>query len=677
MPKRPWKTNGLRRSAGRWLARYLRFVHSTSRVQFEPDDGVDVMIAGTPQIIAMWHGQFMLIPTVNPSDRVRTQAMVARHGDGDLIGEVLNGFNISMIRGAGAGDRKRDRGGATALRAAIRALDAGDNVAMTADVPPGPARVAGPGIVTLARLSGKPIRPVAVASSNYRAFDTWSRMTLNLPFSRIACVVGEPISVAADADDMAMAEALCQVQAELDRVTERAYAVARADPTRATPPHALPHDAPPVPMGTRLRAYRALSRGAAPFVPAILRRRQKTGKEDPARLDERLGITNRPRPAGPMLWVHAASVGETNAVLPMMREIADRRPDVNLLLTTGTRTSAELAERRISDLAVHQFVPVDMPEAVSRFLNHWRPDLCVLTESEIWPNLIIETDRRDIPIVIINARMSARSYKRWRRSKGFAGPLFSRVRLVLAQNEKIARQFANVGARNVEAVGNLKIDAPPLPVDNGERARLATAIGDRPRLLAASTHPGEDETVLDARAQIAAEIPDLLTIIAPRHPERGPEIKQLASELGLRCALRSAGEPLEPSTDVYVADTIGELGIFYSLCPVAFIGGSLAERGGQNPIEPTRFGCAIITGPHWYNFQDSFGMLLKSGGALQVQSAAELADAALGLLRSDVDLRRQQQNADESLKHLSGAQDRTVSALLGFLNDSEDIKRAS
>lgn len=677
MPKRLWNKDGLRRLSGRLLARYVRLVYATSRVVAEPPDVSAALRENAPQIIAMWHGQFLLVPIVAPQSGSPTRAMVARHGDGDLVGELLTSFGIEMIRGAGAGDRKRDRGGAAALRGALRALAEGDNVAMTADIPPGPARKSGIGIVVLAKMSGRPIRPCAVASSRYHAFDTWSRMTLNLPLSRIGVAVGEPITVARDADEATMAAALVQVENELNRVTQRAYELASADPTRATPPHALPPGTPPVPISTRLKLYRIASRAIAPFAPAILKRRLKRGKEDPERLTERLGEPSRPRPDGTVLWFHAASVGETNAALPVIRDIATQRPEIHILLTTGTRTSAQLADARLDGAAVHQFVPVDTLEAVSRFLDHWRPDVAVFTESEIWPNLIIETDRRDVPIILMNARMSPKSYQRWRRRKRFSRPLFSRLRLVLAQNQRLARQFATIGARDIRAIGNLKIDAPALPVDQDELRRLQAQIAGRPILLAASTHGNEEETVLAARATISREIPGLLTLIAPRHPDRGNEISDLAKGAGLTVARRSANEPITPQTDVYIADTIGELGLFYSLAKVAFIGGSLVPRGGQNPIEPVRLSCAVITGPHWDNFPDSYEALLRAEGAISVRSADELAAAAVRLLTNEIDLHRQLQAAEDSIENLSGAQARTVAAITEFLPPKEGLKRAS
>jgi 3-deoxy-D-manno-octulosonic-acid transferase len=313
-----------------------------------------------------------------------------------------------------------------------------------------------------------------------------------------------------------------------------------------------------------------------------------------------------PRPHGTLAWFHAASVGETNAILPLMSALAEQRPALSFLLTTGTVTSARLAAERLGPRAVHQYAPLDAPEYVRSFLDHWKPDLGVFTESEIWPNLILESAARNIPLALVNARMTKRSYRRWRRSPGIARPLFSRFSLVLTQNDALTRRFKTLGAAAASSAGNLKIDTPPPPVNVAELARLKPALDGRPLLIAASTHEGEDAIVAEAHRQLRRTLPDLCTIIAPRHPERGEAISELLKAQGLKAARRSLGALPERTCDAYIADTIGELGTLYKLAPVAFIGGSLVDRGGQNPIEAVRQGAAVITGPHWQNFSDTY-----------------------------------------------------------------------
>jgi len=665
----------LHRLAGRAIARYVDLVYRTSRIVNEPANPSEFIRLHSPFILAMWHGQFLMLPRLDRGG-LKVRSMVARHNDAELIGQVLESFGMEMIRGAGAGSRRRDRGGAYALRAALRTLENGESVAMTADIPPGPARTAGQGIVTLARLSGRPILPVATATSRYKAFNTWSRMTLNLPFSKLAVVVGEPIHVGRDEDEASLERARLAVQAGLNAATARAYELAGADPARATPPHP-DSPAPPARPGLSLKAYRTLTSCSRPLAPRVLDSRAKRGKEDLSRRDERLGRATVPRPEGCLVWVHAASVGETNAILPLLPALRAKKPDLRFLVTTGTVTSAQIAARRLDPRDIHQYVPVDIPEAVGRFLDHWRPELAVFTESEVWPNLILETASRSIPLALVNARMSNRSYERWRKWRGVSEPLFSRFAIVLAQNERLARRFRELGARLTVDVGNLKIDAPPPVADAAEVHRLTDSLADRPFLLAASTHEGEEEVIYAAHRMLAESLDGFCTIVVPRHPGRGESLAAFFGEKGARVAQRSKGEMPGPETDLYIADTLGELGTFYALSPVAFVGGSLVPRGGQNPIEAVRHNAVVLTGPHWANFPDAYRALLRRKAAIQVRSALDLAVAVKSLLGDEVELARMRSSAQDALSSLSGALDRTVDALLPLLPDGEGLRRAS
>jgi 3-deoxy-D-manno-octulosonic-acid transferase len=674
MAHSPQHKSRLKVYAGRAIARYMRYVHRTSRIILEPADARERIHCNHPFILAMWHGQFLMMPTLHIGG-YRVSAILARHTDADLLGEILPRFDIELVRGAGAGARMRDRGGVYALRTAVKVLKEGSTFSMTADVPPGPARVAGAGIVTIARLSGRPIVPFAVASSRYVALRTWSRMTINLPYSTLAYVIGEPIWVPADADEAAIERYRREVEAGLNAVTLRAYKAAGADPARATPPDPSTFRAA---LGFQLRTYRGATSLMRLAAPALLKFRERQGKEDPRRLKERLGEPSVARATGPLLWLHAASVGETNAVLPLMEQLESRCPDLGFLLTTGTVTSAGLAAQRLLPRAVHQYVPLDAPEYARKFLDHWRPDLAVFTESEIWPNLILETSARHIPLALVNARMSGRSFNRWRRSSALAEPLFSRFDIVLAQNEKLARHFTELGARKVLAIGNLKIDAPPPPVDVRELERLRAALGGRPVLVAASTHEGEEEIVAEAHRLLARKIGNICTIIAPRHPERGTGVAEHLKGLGYAVAQRSAGQLPSDRTDIYLADTIGELGTLYALTPVAFIGGSLVERGGQNPIEPIGHGAAVLTGPHWRNFRDFYRALIRHKGAREVANAEELAEAAAALLTSEAELQRMRAGAKTALVSLGGALERTADTLATLLPPTlEGVRRAS
>jgi len=377
--------------------------------------------------------------------------------------------------------------------------------------------------------------------------------------------------------------------------------------------------------------YRCASDAAGPVIAAMLDRRRAKGKEDPDRLDERRGIASVPRPDGPLIWIHAASVGEAVSMLSLADRLAGL-PGPRLLITTGTVTSARLLAGRMPAGAIHQYVPVDRIGWVRRFLDHWRPDLALWVESELWPNLVGEARRRQIPMVLLNARMSERSFRRWRWAPGFARNLLAGFALCLAQSETAAARLAALGAADVQTVGNLKYAADPLPADAAETARLDAAFGERPRWLAVSTHAGEEEAAAAAHRALAPGHPGLLTIIVPRHPARGPAIARALRKGGVAVALRSAGEPVGPDTDIYLADGMGELGLFFRLAEIAFVGGSLVPHGGHNPIEPARLGCAVLFGPHMGNFASIAAAFLAAGAARQVADTAALAETVGALL---------------------------------------------
>jgi 3-deoxy-D-manno-octulosonic-acid transferase len=652
-------------------AAYIRLVYNTSEVLRDPPDTDAKLFSEHPQIFAMWHGQFGMLPKIKPDRPADVACMVARHGDAELMGGVLERFGMRLIRGAGAGRRRRDRGGAAAFRGALSALEQGTTVAMTADCAPGPARKAGDGIVMLAKLSGRPVVPCAMATSRFVALKSWSAFTINLPFSKLGIVVGDPVRVPEDADSATLEAARVAIERGLNQATARAYDLAGAiDPlSPAKVKKAKPAFA--------LRAYQALTRYAAPVAPVLLEWRTRIGKEERTRRPERYGEASVARPSGFLAWFHAASVGETNAVLPVIEAIFADHPEIILLLTTGTVTSAKLARARLPKGAVHQYVPLDNQDYVRRFLEHWRPDLAVFVESEIWPNLVLETSALHIPLVLVNGRMSFRSFRRWRDRPGLSGPLFSAFSLVLAQNERMAQRFLGLGTRRAVPVGNLKADAPPPPVDLAGHKKLAAAFAGRTVWLAASTHPGEDDIAAVAHLAMKKARPDLLTVIVPRHPERGPFIARLLANANLKVALRSEGKLPEPGTDIYVADTIGELGLFYNLVPVALIGGSLVPHGGQNPVEAIKLGAAVMTGPHWRNFADAYDELLRAGGAVQVSDAQSLATTALLLLENAQARGRIMSRAEGAIARMGGALPRTISELEQFLPPKATLQHAS
>lgn len=389
-----------------------------------------------------------------------------------------------------------------------------------------------------------------------------------------------------------------------------------------------------------LALYRAVSSAGGPLIRLYLRRRLAIGKEDPTRLAERLGRSSRLRPPGPLIWIHAASVGESLSMLPLIVRLRESRPDHAVLLTTGTVTSARLMAKRLPEGAFHQYVPVDRAAYVRRFLDHWRPDLALWAESELWPNLLLATAGRGIPMVLVNARISLRSFARWQRHPRMIARLLAGFVLCLGQTEADARRLAQLGAPRTACVGNLKFAAPPLPADPDRLAALEEMLAGRPRWLAASTHPGEEVIAAAVHRSLKPRFPALLTTIVPRHPERGGEVAALLRRQGLIVARRSAGQPARAETDVYLADTLGELGLFYRALPIAFIGKSLTGRGGQNPLEAAQLGCAVVHGPHMNNFTEIAERLAAAGGAITVDDEPALSAAIGRLLEQPTEARR-------------------------------------
>jgi 3-deoxy-D-manno-octulosonic-acid transferase len=382
-------------------------------------------------------------------------------------------------------------------------------------------------------------------------------------------------------------------------------------------------------------AYAGIATLAAPALRLWLKRRVRRGKEWPERLPEREGIDTAPRPAGRLLWLHAASVGETVSVLPVLAALAGAAADVSVLMTTGTVTSADLLLRRLEEMNLdhrvrHRFVPLDVPAWAGRFLDHWRPDAAGFVESEVWPNLLHACAHRHIPVLLVNARLSARSFARWRRVPGLARAIFGGFAGVLAQSPADGERLAALGARDVSAPGNLKFAGLPLPAPAGELGRLRDLLAGRPVWLAASTHPGEDAQVLRAHDELALRHPHLLTVIVPRHPERGAGVAALAVPRPV--TRRSRGEPPPAASGVWVADTLGELGLLYAAIGIVFVGGSLVPHGGQNVLEPARQGCAIATGPHTHNFAEPVAALAEAGALSVVAGAAGLAAWAGAML---------------------------------------------
>ncbi|MBS1090504.1 DUF374 domain-containing protein [Gluconobacter sp. Dm-74] len=536
----------------------------------------------TPQngaVVAFWHRSLTLSPALwfwarSQEPRLQLRVLISRNPDGMLIADVVRPWGIIGIHGSSS-KNGRNKGGAAVLRTALKELHSGAIVGITPDGPRGPAEHVQPGAVALSRLAGCAVVPVGMACTSLR-LPSWDGLAFPLPFGRGALILGEPLFQPGASD----------LQNALNTLSGRAESIQRHHQS-----------------GVSEHLWRLTGTLFAPALTVMLRIRLQKGRELPDRLRERMGLGNTRRPAGRILWLHAASVGETLCALPLAEALLDARPELTLLFTTATVTGSEIVARHplFGKRIIHRFIPHDVPRWLRRFLNLWQPEGAVFVESELWPGIIAACSDRDIPVMLVNGRLSDRSSQRWGRLRAPARRMMGRLSWVAARGPEDAARFRALGAAPVYEDGDLKQDAPPLPYDEAEYNRLKALFGERPIFVAASTHPGEEDLVLQAAESARTLQPDLLTILVPRHPARGAELAER-----FQLPRRSAGEEPTPQTPVWLADTLGELGLFYRLADRCFLGNSLTGKGGgHNPFEPLRLGTPTATGPKMENWREA------------------------------------------------------------------------
>ena len=536
----------------------------------------------TPQngaVVAFWHRSLTLSPALwfwarSQEPRLQLRVLISRNPDGMLIADVVRPWGIIGIHGSSS-KNGRNKGGAAVLRTALKELQGGAIVGITPDGPRGPAEHVQPGAVALSRLAGCAVVPVGMACTSLR-LPSWDGLAFPLPFGRGALILGEPLFQPGAPD----------LQTALNTLSGRAESIQRHHQS-----------------GVSEHLWRLTGTLLAPALTVMLRIRLQKGRELPDRLRERMGLGDTRRPAGRILWLHAASVGETLCALPLAEALLDARPELTLLFTTATVTGSEIVARHplFGKRIIHRFIPHDVPRWLRRFLNLWQPEGAVFVESELWPGIIAACSDRDIPVMLVNGRLSDRSSQRWGRLRGPARRMMGRLSWVAARGPEDAARFRALGASPVYEDGDLKQDAPPLPYDEAEYNRLKALFGERPIFVAASTHPGEEDLVLQAAESARTLQPDLLTILVPRHPARGAELAER-----FQLPRRSAGEEPTPQTPVWLADTLGELGLFYRLADRCFLGNSLTGKGGgHNPFEPLRLGVPTATGPKMENWREA------------------------------------------------------------------------
>lgn len=382
-----------------------------------------------------------------------------------------------------------------------------------------------------------------------------------------------------------------------------------------------------------IKIYNTLIRILYPLVISrYIKKRKENGKEDIKRFNERIGRPTKKRPVGKLIWFHGASVGESISMLPLINKLLELYPTAHVMVTTGTLTSADIMAKRLPERAFHQYITIDNPVFTTRFIKHWQPDLVLWFESDFWPAMLSSIKRKNIPLILVNGRISNKSFKRWQQFDFISKELLGCFTFCLGQSEEDAYRLRILGAKDSMCLGNLKYAGLPIPIDKQTKSELQKEIGDRPTWLVGSTHNDEELKIGHKLKTIQEQVPNLLTIIAPRHPTRGEEIQKALAELGFKTALRSKGEKISKETEVYIADTIGEMGLWYSLCPIVFIGGSLIPHGGQNFIEPSRMRDAVIVGPYMHNFTDAMNRAKKADAIIQISDAEELKETIIQLL---------------------------------------------
>ena len=418
------------------------------------------------------------------------------------------------------------------------------------------------------------------------------------------------------------------------------------------------------------RAYAAATAVALPFAARARVKRLRTAGVSAHRAHEVLGHATEQRPGGTLIWFHAASVGESLSVLSLIEAMGRALPYVRFLITSGTPTSATLIAARMPPRTRHQFAPLDGAGPLRRFLQSWRPDACVLVESELWPNMLVQTRAANIPMALVNARLSEKSLRRWAKHRETAQFLLGGFAMVLAQTQALAEQLVSLGAPAARTFrgADLKSLSAPLPVDQTALTEIRKSLGDRPVWAACSTHPGEERDVLAAHQALLKNHPGLCLILAPRHPERRAEVETLIAETGLDFTTRSVGGL--PQAQVYLADTLGELGIWYTCAPFVFLGGSLKPIGGHNPFEPAHAGAAILSGTHVTNFADTFARLDAAGGVKMVADTGDLAATAGHWLASPDALNKAREAAKDFAGKQSGALDDIAAQLIEHLEIS-------
>lgn len=593
-------------------------------------------------IMVSWHGRALMLPYLGRHFPRPVKALVSPHADGRIIAKILKKYKIDSIDGSS------DRRAVGAAVEIVEELNKGTIVSLISDGPRGPRMRLNKSVIYFAKKSGKPVVGMTYSSEDAAVMmKAWDAMIIPKLFKRGVCYCTKPLFVPKDADEAEMERLRQQLENELNDLTlvaDKACGLPRILPQDTVKPRRKRT------WGAKsfvlIRIYRLLMTLLFPLIKmTYIKKRQKNGKEHPTRFNERLGIYDKERPSGKLFWFHGASVGESVSMLPLIDKLLAEDENLSIMVTTGTLTSAEIMEKRLPERAFHQFIPFDVPMFAKSLLKHFQPDAVLWFESELWPALLFEIKRRGIPLILVNGRISDKSFQNWRYMKPAARELLSCFTMLLGQSEQDKERLQILSSVPAVCVGNIKYAGKPLPVDEKVLAELQKAVGGRKVFLISSTHNDEEAQLAEYIAQLQIAQKDVLVIVVPRHPQRGKDIFEVMTAHGFKTMLRSLGEQIEQDTAVYVADTIGEMGLWYKLADISFIGGSLIPHGGQNFIEPARDKNAVIVGPYMHNFTEMMARATAANAIIQVKTAAEVIDTAIDLFQNDEKLMQQQQAA--------------------------------
>jgi|GEM_PF-92505 len=605
----------------------ISFVWSTSRIKATIDpESQKLMLADEPLIISLWHNRILLLPKF--MQRFKSFAsVVSSHRDGDLLSEFLMAYNHTAIRGSSR------RGGFNAIKQVMQHLKDNKPVVITPDGPLGPRYSINGNITNIAIKSHSAIIPVCYSVKNAKVLKTWDNFIIPYPFNDIAIDVMKPIYLNNKLSEQEQKSHLQSTMMEQIKKLDQQISCSNR--------HSISDSAAIIVYNI----YHLISSLLHPFLKGHLLRRVDNGKENLISIKQKMGIYELKRPEGKLVWVHAASVGESKSALPLINQLS-KHHGTHVLLTTSTLTAAQFLNQEIKEnsLIIHQFLVLDTPQNTKSFFKHWRPNLGIFIDSELWPNIIYKSS---CPMMLINARISPDSFHYWRKISWmfrFVVNGFKTISPTTAQDIGFLKELGI--DKQIHNLGNLKDAAPPLAYDIERYTKSKKALTGF-NFVCASTHEGEEVEILKEFMDSKINI-----IIVPRHPNRSPSIAKMAEKIGYEVSIHSAHPiPFFKSKDkphLYIVDKIGDLGLWYRIADIAFVGGSLVDIGGHNIIEATQLGKPVIVGPFTYNFSDSLNHLKKADAILQAKNATGIKKAVLSLSKNKNRLKELGKNAEKA-----------------------------